>query len=278
MVPHCSVVLPLRLRQRCAAAPRGRMGGRAAAVVPGPAVPRSARGTRGGRGGERCLARRWLCPWSSCTRKPQQALCWAPCTAAWEGVEAAARPTDRPWRFDSRPGASAASMSHDCGDCTCLPWIVVVTPARTGSARCARSQRERDAPPRPRAGGTFAQQADSLAAPLDILVGTPGKVAQHAGRGNLFYGDVQLVRRAHAGARVLRPGSTQLVKSWWHPFICGCSSAVLCSKGPSAAPCGRAQASAARLPGVAGSRRSSRSARVLAQIPLHHSCCACAGT
>ena len=46
------------------------------------------------------------------------------------------------------------------------------------------------------AGGTFAQQAEALAAPLDILVGTPGKVAQHAAKGNLFYGDVQLVRRA----------------------------------------------------------------------------------
>jgi len=58
-----------------------------------------ARGALAGReaaGAERCLARRWLCPWSSCTRKPQQALCWAPCTAAWEGVEAAARPIDRP--------------------------------------------------------------------------------------------------------------------------------------------------------------------------------------
>ncbi|KAK9825700.1 hypothetical protein WJX81_007783 [Elliptochloris bilobata] len=42
-------------------------------------------------------------------------------------------------------------------------------------------------------GGTFAQQAEALAAPLDILVGTPGKVAQHAAKGNLFYGDVQLV-------------------------------------------------------------------------------------
>lgn len=46
------------------------------------------------------------------------------------------------------------------------------------------------------AGGTFAQQAEALAAPLDILVGTPGKVAQHAAKGNLFYGDVQLARRA----------------------------------------------------------------------------------
>ncbi len=44
------------------------------------------------------------------------------------------------------------------------------------------------------AGGTFGQQAEALAAPLDVLVGTPGKVAQHAAKGNLFYGDVQLVR------------------------------------------------------------------------------------
>ena len=41
------------------------------------------------------------------------------------------------------------------------------------------------------AAGTLAQQAASLAAPLDILVATPQKVLQHAQKGNLFYGDVQ---------------------------------------------------------------------------------------
>lgn len=56
------------------------------------------------------------------------------------------------------------------------------------------------------AGGTFAQQAEALAAPVDILVGTPGKVAQHAAKGNLFYGDVQLARPAPAAAVQLGSG------------------------------------------------------------------------
>lgn len=41
------------------------------------------------------------------------------------------------------------------------------------------------------AGGTFGQQGQILAQPLDILVGTPQKLMQHADKGNLFWGDVQ---------------------------------------------------------------------------------------
>ena len=43
------------------------------------------------------------------------------------------------------------------------------------------------------AGGTFGQQAHTLAQPLDILIGTPQKLMQHAEKGNLFWGDVQCV-------------------------------------------------------------------------------------
>lgn len=43
------------------------------------------------------------------------------------------------------------------------------------------------------AGGTFGQQAQTLAQPLDILIGTPQKLMQHAEKGNLFWGDVQYV-------------------------------------------------------------------------------------
>lgn len=43
------------------------------------------------------------------------------------------------------------------------------------------------------AGGTYAQQAASLATPLDILVATPQKLLQHAEKGNVYYGDVQYV-------------------------------------------------------------------------------------
>ena len=34
-------------------------------------------------------------------------------------------------------------------------------------------------------------QREALAKPLDIVIGTPQKIAQHAEAGNLFYGDVQ---------------------------------------------------------------------------------------
>ena len=43
------------------------------------------------------------------------------------------------------------------------------------------------------AGGTFGQQSQMLAQPLDILIGTPQKLMQHAEKGNLYWGDVQYV-------------------------------------------------------------------------------------
>ena len=41
------------------------------------------------------------------------------------------------------------------------------------------------------AGLAPAVQREALAKPLDIVIGTPQKIAQHAEAGNLFYGDVQ---------------------------------------------------------------------------------------
>ena len=38
----------------------------------------------------------------------------------------------------------------------------------------------------------MSKQAESLALPLDIVVGTPQRVMQHADKGNLFYGDVEV--------------------------------------------------------------------------------------
>ena len=42
-------------------------------------------------------------------------------------------------------------------------------------------------------GGAPGQQAANLSKPLDILIGTPQKVVQHAQKGNLAFGDVQYV-------------------------------------------------------------------------------------
>ena len=42
-------------------------------------------------------------------------------------------------------------------------------------------------------GGSWEHQAKQLGQPVDVLIGTPQRVLQHAERGNLFYGDVKLV-------------------------------------------------------------------------------------
>ncbi len=39
----------------------------------------------------------------------------------------------------------------------------------------------------------MGQQKEALTQPLDILVGTPQKLVQHAEKGHLFWGDVQYV-------------------------------------------------------------------------------------
>ena len=44
------------------------------------------------------------------------------------------------------------------------------------------------------AGLSPGLQRDALAKPVDLIIGTPQKVAQHAESGNLFYGDVQVPR------------------------------------------------------------------------------------
>ena len=42
-------------------------------------------------------------------------------------------------------------------------------------------------------GGEMATQKAALGKGVDLLIGTPGKVVQHAERGNVFYGDVEVV-------------------------------------------------------------------------------------
>ena len=42
------------------------------------------------------------------------------------------------------------------------------------------------------AGRVMSQQARALESPVDIVVGTPQRVMQHAQDGNLFYGDVEV--------------------------------------------------------------------------------------
>ncbi|EIE27092.1 DEAD-domain-containing protein [Coccomyxa subellipsoidea C-169] len=42
-------------------------------------------------------------------------------------------------------------------------------------------------------GGSMGQQKEALERPLDILVGTPQKLVQHAEKGHLYWGDVQYV-------------------------------------------------------------------------------------
>lgn len=40
-------------------------------------------------------------------------------------------------------------------------------------------------------GGRLKPQEDSLNAPIDMVVGTPGRLLQHIEDGNLVYGDIK---------------------------------------------------------------------------------------
>lgn len=42
-------------------------------------------------------------------------------------------------------------------------------------------------------GGRLRPQEDSLNTPIDMVVGTPGRVLQHIEEGNLVYGDIKYV-------------------------------------------------------------------------------------
>lgn len=42
-------------------------------------------------------------------------------------------------------------------------------------------------------GGRVRPQEDSLNNPIDMVVGTPGRVLQHIEEGNIVYGDIKYV-------------------------------------------------------------------------------------
>jgi superfamily II DNA/RNA helicase len=42
-------------------------------------------------------------------------------------------------------------------------------------------------------GGRLRPQEDSLSNPVDMVVGTPGRILQHIEEGNMVYGDIQYV-------------------------------------------------------------------------------------
>lgn len=42
-------------------------------------------------------------------------------------------------------------------------------------------------------GGRLRPQEDSLSSPIDMVVGTPGRILQHIEEGNMVYGDIQYV-------------------------------------------------------------------------------------
>lgn len=42
-------------------------------------------------------------------------------------------------------------------------------------------------------GGRLRPQEDSLNGPIDMVVGTPGRVLQHIEEGNIVYGDIKYV-------------------------------------------------------------------------------------
>lgn len=42
-------------------------------------------------------------------------------------------------------------------------------------------------------GGRLRPQEDSLSNPIDMVVGTPGRILQHIEEGNMVYGDIKYV-------------------------------------------------------------------------------------
>lgn len=44
-------------------------------------------------------------------------------------------------------------------------------------------------------GGRLRPQEDSLNNPIDMVVGTPGRILQHIEEGNLVYGDIKYLVR-----------------------------------------------------------------------------------
>lgn len=46
-------------------------------------------------------------------------------------------------------------------------------------------------------GGRLKPQEDSLNCPIDMVVGTPGRVLQHIEDGNLVYGDIRYLVISH---------------------------------------------------------------------------------
>lgn len=46
-------------------------------------------------------------------------------------------------------------------------------------------------------GGRLRPQEDSLNVPIDMVVGTPGRILQHIEEGNMVYGDIKYLVRNH---------------------------------------------------------------------------------
>lgn len=52
-------------------------------------------------------------------------------------------------------------------------------------------------------GGRLRPQEDSLNNPIDMVVGTPGRVLQHIEDGNIVYGDIKYLVSTYMGLNVL---------------------------------------------------------------------------
>lgn len=46
-------------------------------------------------------------------------------------------------------------------------------------------------------GGRLRPQEDSLNVPIDMVVGTPGRILQHIEEGNMVYADIKYLVRNH---------------------------------------------------------------------------------
>lgn len=64
-------------------------------------------------------------------------------------------------------------------------------------------------------GGRLKPQEDSLNSPIDMVVGTPGRVLQHVEEGNLVYGDIRYLVIGHYPL----PISLSILKREFYCFV-----------------------------------------------------------
>ncbi len=102
-------------------------------------------------------------------------------------------------------GPRLGTVQAQCGTSA---WGVMPSPSPSSSAGiqpcCVRQTVSPEVVTHCSAGGSWEVQAKQLAQPVDVLIGTPQRLLQHAERGNLFWGCVRTAPAQLCGLAVSR--------------------------------------------------------------------------